>query len=267
MKGKNRVINTRFWTDDKVSEQFTMEDKVFWQYVLTNERTNTLGCYKLNINRGSRELGFHSDTLTNIIKRFISYHHNISYDFDTQEIFIHNYGKYNWTSSPTFKKSLLNHLETIDSDLLKEEVETVINEYYGVKEAIKIMPKVIDESEKYNPIHEIIDNYNRIFGRRVTYTGVGTNKLLSALLKEGFKVDMFVKVMENKQNEWEGTKWEVYLTPKTLFAKNNFVRYASDVESGIVNKKSSGKDAFKNATKTQAQIQAEKMDKIMMGVN
>lgn len=264
-KGKNRVINTNFWNDDKVSEQFTMEDKVFWQYVLTNERTNTLGCYKLNINKASRELGFHSDTINNILKRFISYHENISYDFDTQEIFVHNYGKYNWTSSPTFKKSLLNHLEQVDSDILKELVETAINEYYGVKEVVKIMPKIIEEKDKYNPIHEIIDNYNRIFSRRLTYNNVANNKLINILLKLGFDVQMFIDVMVSKQTEWEGGDFEKYLVPSTLFAKDNFIRYASNVESGIDTKKMSGKDKFNKETKSQSQ--ADIINSILEGVN
>ena len=99
----------------------------------------------------------------------------------------------------------------------------------------------------------------------MTYNGVGTNKLLNTLLKEGFKVDMFIKVMESKQNEWEGTKWDTYLRPQTLFAKNNFIRYASDIESGVSNKKVSGKDMFEKSNKTQAQIQAERLEKAMRG--
>ena len=61
--GKNRPINTRMWSDRKVTENFSFEDKTLWFYLLTNERINTLGCYKISFPKMSVETGLTKQSL------------------------------------------------------------------------------------------------------------------------------------------------------------------------------------------------------------
>ena len=39
-----RTISNSFWTDSKVDDTFTPEDKYFYLYLLTNPHTNICGC-------------------------------------------------------------------------------------------------------------------------------------------------------------------------------------------------------------------------------
>ena len=40
-----RNLHISFWTDNKVEDDFTPEDKYFYAYLLTNPQTNICGCY------------------------------------------------------------------------------------------------------------------------------------------------------------------------------------------------------------------------------
>ncbi|MDE5670376.1 MAG: conserved phage C-terminal domain-containing protein, partial [Eubacterium sp.] len=55
-------------------------------------------------------------------------------------------------------------------------------------------------------------------------TIVKTKSLINARLNEGFTVDDFEKVIDNKVSEWKGTEYEKYLRPETLFS-NKFESY------------------------------------------
>lgn len=44
-----------------------------------------------------------------------------------------------------------------------------------------------------------------------------TQKHINARLAEGFKVEDFMRVVDNMWTEWRGTEWEKYLRPSTLF--------------------------------------------------
>ena len=41
-----RNVRLSFWTDNKVIDEFTPEDKYFYLYLLTNPQTNLCGCYE-----------------------------------------------------------------------------------------------------------------------------------------------------------------------------------------------------------------------------
>jgi hypothetical protein len=68
-----RVVNTEFWTDKKVVEQFTPEDKYFFLYMLTNPHTTQLGIYQFVYKVAAFETGYNTDTITNLIDRFVKF--------------------------------------------------------------------------------------------------------------------------------------------------------------------------------------------------
>lgn len=82
-----------------------------------------------------------------------------------------------------------------------------------------------DFSEK---VMAIIDYLNERLGTRYTYRNKTTNKLISARLSDGFTVDDFKTVIDNKIASWSGTEWEKYLTPNTLFAQSHFETYLNE---------------------------------------
>lgn len=78
----------------------------------------------------------------------------------------------------------------------------------------------IGEKENRNNIIyivEIVEYLNKKTGKNFRATAEKTQKHINARLREGYTVDDFKKVIENKFSEWKGTNMEQYLRPETLF--------------------------------------------------
>lgn len=71
---------------------------------------------------------------------------------------------------------------------------------------------------------EILENLNSITGHE--YKPVDSNlKLIRARINEGHSKEDIIAVVLMKFEEWDGTKQEQYLRPKTLFSAENFNQY------------------------------------------
>jgi len=67
------------------------------------------------------------------------------------------------------------------------------------------------------PYKEIVDYLNEKTGKQYRYTTPKTRELIKARWKEGFTLEDFKKVIDNKTLLWKGEKEEIYLRPVTLF--------------------------------------------------
>jgi len=67
------------------------------------------------------------------------------------------------------------------------------------------------------PYKEIIEYLNEKAGKQYRHTTPKTRELIKARWKEGFRLDDFKKVIDNKTLLWKGEKEEIYLRPVTLF--------------------------------------------------
>ena len=94
-----RNVQLAFWTDSKVEDDFTPEDKYFYMYLLTNPQTNICGCYEVNFSQMARHTGYSKDTIVRLLERFDKVHNVIKYDSNTKEILILRWHKYNWNKS------------------------------------------------------------------------------------------------------------------------------------------------------------------------
>lgn len=73
---------------------------------------------------------------------------------------------------------------------------------------------------------EIIAYLNEKAGKNFKPNTRATQRLISARLNEGFTVDDFKTVIDNKVAEWKGdAKMDQYLQPSTLFAPSHFDGY------------------------------------------
>lgn len=95
--GVKRIVDTDFWTDSKVLD-FTVEDKYFMLYLLTNPQCRQVGIYKLPKKIMSFQTGYTIECITNLIARFRDNYNMIAYNDSTQEIAIKNYLKYSIVS-------------------------------------------------------------------------------------------------------------------------------------------------------------------------
>ena len=62
-----RSVYTTFWTDTKVSDDFTPEDKYFMLYCLTNNYTNLCGCYEISIKQIAIDTGYNEETIKKLV--------------------------------------------------------------------------------------------------------------------------------------------------------------------------------------------------------
>jgi hypothetical protein len=88
--GIKRIVDTGFWTDDKVVESFSPEDKLFMLYLMTNPHTTQLGIYPLNKKIMSFELGYSVDAISVLLDRFETKYDIIRFSKETNEIAIKN---------------------------------------------------------------------------------------------------------------------------------------------------------------------------------
>ena len=89
--GIKRIVDTDFWTDDKVMGMFTPEDKLFMLYLMTNPHTTQLGIYKVLPKQIAFELGYSQETVLCLIDRFETKYKMIQYSIETSEIAVKNY--------------------------------------------------------------------------------------------------------------------------------------------------------------------------------
>lgn len=106
-----RPVQTAFWGDSEVLD-LTPEDKLFYLYILTNERTTQCGIYELPYQPMTIELGYTRETCVQLIKRFEGYG-KIKYNEETKEIMVLNWLKHNWIRSHKTIACIVKELNTV----------------------------------------------------------------------------------------------------------------------------------------------------------
>ena len=123
-----RNISTNFWSDTKIYDKFSPEDKYFMLYILTNSYTNLCGCYEISVKQMVNDTGYNRETIEKLLNRLENEYEVISYDNNTQELLIKNWYKYNWTKSNKLDKPLLNEIDSIKSNKFKTFLGKIYNE-------------------------------------------------------------------------------------------------------------------------------------------
>lgn len=89
------------------------------------------------------------------------------------------------------------------------------------------------KSDESIPFKEIIEYLNEKTDNSYKPSAEGHKKFIRARWHEGNSLDDFKTVIDYKANEWMGTKWEMYLRPKTLFATGNFDNYLAAAKKDL----------------------------------
>jgi len=125
-----RVVSTGFWTDKKVLNDFSPEDKYFMLYLLTNPYTTQLGIYNFPIKHVALDIGYSEDTVRVLLDRFENKYGIIKYSNTTSEIAIKNYLRHSIVKGgkPVYDCLIKEEKNVIDKSLLKYVYEN-INSY------------------------------------------------------------------------------------------------------------------------------------------
>lgn len=122
-----RNVHITFWTDPKIVDDFTPEDKYFYIYLLTNPHTNLCGCYEVSLKQMSDELGYCKETVEKLIIRFHEVHRLLHYNKETKEMLLYNWSKYNWTKSPKFQTALLKEIPKVKCPEFNDYLNRILN--------------------------------------------------------------------------------------------------------------------------------------------
>ena len=241
--GIKRIVDTDFWTDDKVVESFSPEDKLFMLYLMTNPHTTQLGIYSLNKKIMAFELGYSIDVISVLIDRFETKYNIIRFSKETNEIALKNSLKHSIVKGgkpvedllikeikKVKNKSLLKFVcDGLSScDSLNKTVEIILNKIQNDFENENDNDNDNDNDVSYHdsyheslkeekPYKIIVDYLNEKAGTSYRPSTKNTIKHINARLEEGYTVDDFMTVIDKMCIIWTGTDYEQFLRPDTLF--------------------------------------------------
>lgn len=178
--------------------------------------------------------------------------------FETGVIVIRHWRIHNYVQSDRYSKSELQEAKCVElKNKVYEVVEPPINpdntcmdtkciqNVYNLDTQIRI-DKIREEENRIETLchvthddvdkshFEIIEYLNLKTGSKFKPTTKPYVQAIRSRLKEGYTVDDFKTVIDKKCREWQGTKLEKYLTPKTLFAPSHFDTYLNSNETAAM---------------------------------
>ena len=115
-----RKIHTSFWSDTFIQD-LDNDHKLFYLYLLTNERTKQCGIYEISKKQISFDLGYSMDRVSKLLKYFIDTN-RIMYSEPTKEIALRNWTKFNGSTSPKVVSCIKSELLNVKDRVLIEYV-------------------------------------------------------------------------------------------------------------------------------------------------
>lgn len=243
-----RTVSLSFWTDPKIEDDFTPEDRYFYLYLFTNPHTNLAGCYEISIKQMARETGYGKETIERLLERFINTHHVIDYSEDTKEVLLINWHKYNWTKSEKFRKALATEIQTVENDRFRQYLSQIFNDNdvryrmdtncintncidtsvtvtvsdtvpVSVSDSVSVSDKYIDVINKsinehnYSPyLSKVLTDwflYKREKGN--SYKPIGLSRLLNkvdSVLQEHDEQKLCEIIEKSMENNYQGIVWD-----------------------------------------------------------
>ena len=149
--GKKRIVCTDFWSDDKVMDIFSPEDKLFFLYLMTNPHTTQLGIYHINKKMMAFELGYSMESVGILIDRFQEYD-LIRYSPGTSEVAIKNYLRHSIVKGGKPVEDLLEReiKQVKNKSLLRYIYDNLIKDDNLNASVKKIMPLLLNENVNDN---------------------------------------------------------------------------------------------------------------------
>lgn len=153
-----RTLYTKFWEDDKVLDEMSMEEKLLYIYLLTNPRVKQCGCYAISFHQIFLQTNISKENAKKIIERFEKELNLIKYSKNTKEILLLNFYKYNWTPSHLIKACIEKELNEVKEPVFIEYIKKMIEYKYPINRVS--IP--LGEKEKENKKENKKENINNI---------------------------------------------------------------------------------------------------------
>lgn len=120
----HRNIQMSFWTDSKICDEFSPNEKYMYLYLMTNPHTNLCGCYEVSIRQIVFETGLDKKTVSNLLND-LKGKGVIDIAEETHELLLIHWHRYNWTSSDKFRKALAESISYVRHQGFKDYLTEV----------------------------------------------------------------------------------------------------------------------------------------------
>jgi hypothetical protein len=236
-----RNVQISFWTDSKITDDFTPEDKYFYLYLITNPHTKISGCYELSIKQMSIDTGYSKDSIEKLLDRMQNLHKVIRYSKENKEVLLINWPKYNWTISPKVKKAIADSIGKIKTEEFRDFITNLYNHIdrvsigypYPINTTFSLVSDSLvsdslyvdskvenqhDEKEKKRQhileVEEFFESVWKLYIRKE-----GKNAVTKEAKEEIFKVgyDRIKKSIERYANKTRGCEKKYILMGSTFF--------------------------------------------------
>lgn len=141
-----RKIHVQFWSDVFI-QSLTPEQKFFFLYLLTNERTKQCGIYEITKRQISYDTGYNVETVEKLIN-FFQDCKKIKFSFNTNEIAIKNWDKYNSSRSPDVQNLVNKEVKSIKDKKLIEWIQSDDTVLPQSKKSLREEPEEEPEPER-----------------------------------------------------------------------------------------------------------------------
>lgn len=146
MADLRRSVNTRIWSDEWF-ETLKPTEKLLWLYLLTNERTNMLGCYEVSMKRISYESGIDESMVRKAFEGFERL--GKAYYLGGKYVFLPNWLK-NQSMNTNMVKSAKKDYATLPIGVLEAIYGIIGKGFESLSKGLQTLPKIESEIEIEN---------------------------------------------------------------------------------------------------------------------
>ena len=155
-------------------------------------------------------------------------YHPTVYEKDKQKLKVNNTKQYELQPpKKPIESAIQEDVSEVDTSCIQDDNEMDTEVRLGKVRLGKSKNNKKGTSQSAEPIpyKEIIDYLNKKTGQNLHSTTKSYQRLIKARWNEGYKLQDFKTVIDNKSFEWQGTEFWKYMVPKTLFAASHFDDY------------------------------------------
>jgi dipeptidyl aminopeptidase/acylaminoacyl peptidase len=175
-----RKISVTFWSDSFIGD-LTPEQKYFYLYLMTNDKTTQCGIYETSIRKICFDTGYNSETVLKLLD-FFQEKNKIRFSKETNEIALLNWVKFNDSNSPKVlscvekelknvkNRVLIQYLYSMDTESQEEEEEEYKSDEFEIfwnsygKKVDRVKCEKAWKKLKKQEIEKILETINRYVG-------------------------------------------------------------------------------------------------------
>jgi hypothetical protein len=206
-----RKIHVSFWSDSFIGD-LEKDRKLFYLYILTNERTTQCGIYEITKKQIAFDLGYTIDTVSKLLEYFIKCN-KIRYNEHTKELAIRNWLKYNSSTSPKVQSCINKELTQVKDTLLIQYINSIDTQSQEEQEEEQEQEQE-EEQEKENA--KILNEFSRPFFD-LKYINEKSLEMFDKLLKKYSEEQIKTAITNAKEDKFWSTN---FLSPMKLVAKD-----------------------------------------------